>query len=332
MAGTQRLGVALATFNGAEFLAEQLQSIMAQTRLPDEIVVSDDHSTDGTREIVAETIAAACEESGIELRIITNPTPRGPAANFANALAHSTADVVALADQDDVWLPTKLDNLVAYFDAKPDVLMVHSDATLVDRSGQPLGLSVLDSLRTTSGEKRNLLTGHGIRALVRRNLVTGQTALVRRSLVDQAGPIPEGFVHDEWWALVAASSRGLVFDPGVFQLYRQHGGNQIGAQKSGLARLRERFGEPQQVFRARHQVRHEGLAAYMDSPLWSGTPEARGLLRGRIDHYAWQAGLPASRIARFLPIVAMLLTGAYHRYRRGVFDALRDLLQPASSS
>lgn len=322
------LAIAMATYNGERFIRSQLESILGQTRLPDEIVISDDHSTDDTVAIAKAMLERPCRAAGITLTVVEHDKPAGVAANFANALTHTTADVVALADQDDWWLPHKLETLAAHFEALPELLMVHSDADLVDEEGEKKGLRVLHSLRMTTMERVHLVSGRGIRALVRRNLVTGQTALLRRDLIVAAGPIPTGYVHDEWWALVAASQNGLLLDPRVFQHYRQHGGNEIGAEKSGLVRLRERFSEPQSAFRARHNTRHEGLAAYLESPLWLGTTKARKLVTGRIAHYAWQARLPAARGARLMPIIWHYLTGDYHRFRRGFFDALRDLLQP----
>ena len=331
MAESLRVAVAMATYNGEQFLAEQLRSILAQTRLPDEIVISDDQSTDKTLAIAKKTLEAECVATGIDLIIVSHDGPAGVSANFHHAVSQTTADVVALADQDDVWRPEKLHVLVSHFEALPDVLMVHSDAELIDESGTPLGMKVLDSLRITGRERHNLVTAQGIRALVRRNLVTGQTAVIRRELVDHAGDIPDGWVHDEWWALIAASRDGLMLDPRVFQSYRQHSRNQIGATQSGLARLRERFSEPQQSFRDRHHRRHEGLRAALDGPSWSGTEQASTLLRGRLRHYQWQARLPATNLLRLGPILVKVISGEYSRYRRGLFDAVRDLVQPSGA-
>ena len=329
MAEQLRVAVAMATFNGERFIAEQLESILSQTRLPDEIVISDDHSSDKTLAVAKKILEPACAESGIDLTIVSHDGPAGVSANFHHAVSQTTADVIALADQDDVWHAEKLETLVSHFEALPELLMVHSDADLIDEAGELLGMGVLDSLRITGRERHDLVTSHGIRALVRRNLVTGQTALIRRSLIEVAGEIPEGWVHDEWWALIAASMDGLLLDPRVFQSYRQHAGNEIGASKSGWEELKERFSEPQSAFRDRHKVRHQGLERFMDAPLWPGHAEATNLLRGRLRHYEWQAQLPASQFLRLGPIVWKLVTGEYSRYRRGVFDAMRDFLQPA---
>ncbi len=330
MAEQLRVAVAMATFNGERFIAEQLESILHQTRLPDEIVISDDYSTDKTLAVAKKILEPTCAERGIDLTIVSHDGPAGVSANFHHAVSQTSADVIALADQDDVWHAEKLETLVPHFEVLPELLMVHSDADLIDEAGESLGMGVLESLRITGRERHDLVTSRGIRALVRRNLVTGQTALIRRSLVELSADIPEGWVHDEWWALVAASMDGLLLDPRVFQSYIQHAGNEIGASRSGWDRLKERFSEPQSAFRDRHRVRHQGLERFMDAPSWPGNEEATDLLRGRLRHYAWQAQLPASHLLRIGPIVWKLVTGEYSRYRRGFFDAVRDLLQPAT--
>jgi glycosyltransferase involved in cell wall biosynthesis len=325
-----RVAVAMATFNGERFIAEQLESILNQTRLPDEIVISDDHSADKTLAMAKKILEPACAERGIDLTIVSHDGPAGVSANFHHAVSQTTADIIALADQDDVWHADKLETLVSHFEALPKLLMVHSDADLIDDGGASLGMGVLESLRITGRERHDLVTSRGIQALVRRNLVTGQTALIRRSLVDLSAQIPEGWVHDEWWGLIAASMDGLLLDPRVFQSYRQHAGNEIGASKSGWERLKERLSEPQTAFRDRHKVRHQGLELFMEGPLWPGHEEATNVLRGRLRHYAWQAQLPAAKILRLGPILWKLMSGEYSRYRRGFFDAMRDFLQPAS--
>lgn len=317
----------MATYNGEAFLATQLRSILDQTRLPEEIVISDDQSSDDTVTI-AKSFTSEASQKGVTLRVLTRKGTPGVASNFQHAVSKTTGALVALADQDDRWHPNKLAALERHFLGNPGLLMVHSDAALVDEAGVDLGMTVLESLRVTAGEKQNLEAGLGIRALVRRNLVTGSTAMLRRELVEQSGAVPNGWLHDEWWALIAASRDGLLLDPAVLQDYRQHAGNEVGATRSGLQRLIERYSEPQQVFRERHLVRHDGLRAHLDSPHWAGTAQARALLEGRLHHYAAQANLPASRWGRLGPVLRMALAGDYDRYRRGVFDAVRDLVQP----
>jgi len=322
------VSVVVATFNGAPFLAAQLESILEQSRLPDQVVITDDGSTDNTLEVVA--LASRSAPQSIVWTVVENSgESRGPAKNFESGVALATGDFIALADQDDWWFPKKLAVLESILTASPELLLVHSDADLVDQGGHLLGMTVLDSLRVTSGERRNLVRGGGLAALVRRNLVTGHTVMLRRQLLEMAGPIPPGWLHDEWWALVAAAHGQLRLYPKTLGHYRQHPVNQVGASRSGVKRLSERFREPQGEFRRRHDTRHDGLAEFLRRSGEHLPPESVALLSGRIDHYAWQAGLSPSRWARVFPIIGVMARGGYRRYRRGLFDAVRDLVQPS---
>lgn len=321
------VSVVLATYQGGRFLADQLASILAQTVLPDQIVVSDDGSTDDTLAIVERYRRQS--PPTVTWTVVSRNGSDGPAGNFAHGVSLATSVLVALCDQDDRWRENKIEVLRDILFGNARLMMVHSDADLIDEDGVPLGMTVLQSLRITGAERRNLSSGRGLRALVRRNLVTGQTVMMRKTLAEVAGPIPPGWLHDEWWALVAASHRGIQLFPASLQDYRQHAHNQVGATRSGLARLFERFSEPQGAFRARHLTRHEGLADYLDTHRGEIPADSITLLEGRLAHYRWQAKLRRPRIARFFPILGRLVTGSYHRYRRGAFDALRDFLQPA---
>lgn len=322
------LSVVIATFNGEKFIDDQLHSILSQTRLPDEIVVSDDGSTDDTLEIIRTRQRQAPPE--VSWQFLKGDAPLGPAHNFLRGVRAARGDLIALSDQDDWWFPKKLATLEKVLLADPGLLLVHSDAELVDESGALTGVTLSESLRMTAGERRGLRRGRALRQLVRRNLVTGHTVVMKKQVVDMAGHIPEGWLHDEWWALIAAAHGGVVFYPGVLGHYRQHAVNQVGASRSGVAEARARFHETQEEFRRRHATRHEGLAAFL-AEAGSRLPESsRALLAGRMNHYAWQASLPRAKMARAGKIAGRFFTGDYRRYRRGLFDALRDLMQPST--
>src|ERR687894_3003245 len=100
-----RFSVAMCTYNGARFVAEQLASVAAQTRPPDELVVCDDGSTDETCRLVEEFAARA----PFPVRLFVNERNLGSTRNFGRAVALCEGDLVALSDQDDVWHPEKLE-------------------------------------------------------------------------------------------------------------------------------------------------------------------------------------------------------------------------------
>lgn len=111
MTAFPRVAIALATWNGERFLSEQLESYLKQTRLPDELVVSDDCSKDGTLDVLNEFARTA----PFEVRILKNSERAGFAANFGRAIGACRADIILLSDQDDIWLPSHVERLVNPF-------------------------------------------------------------------------------------------------------------------------------------------------------------------------------------------------------------------------
>jgi hypothetical protein len=319
------VSVALCTRNGAAYVAEQVRSILAQTPAPFELVVGDDASSDDTLEIVERT--AAESGRGTVLRVLRNDPPLGVVGNFAATIAATTGDLVALSDQDDVWAPGKVAAVTARFAADPDLLLVHSDARLVDGSGAPLGIDLLDALEATSRERAGLERGDAFAVLLRRNLVTGATAVFRRRLLDAAAPFPADWVHDEWLAVLAAALGGLRLDPAPLIDYRQHGANVIGARKptaaDRMARLREQRTERAARLIRRSQSLVERLDA-VDAP-----PARLAAARRKLAHETARSRLPRVRVARIPGVLVGALSGRYSRYSRGPIDILRDLAQPA---
>ncbi|MBX9718337.1 MAG: glycosyltransferase, partial [Microbacteriaceae bacterium] len=199
---TADLSVAMCTRNGARFVAEQVRSILSQSIVPRELVVGDDASTDDTIAVIEAAVAAArAERPGLstELRVLRRDEPLGVTANFEATIAACTNTLVALSDHDDVWRQGRLARLLPLFD-DPSVDLVHTDARLVDEDGTPSGLLLLEALEASAAERRALRTGHAFDVLLRRNLVTGATVILRRSLAETAAPFPPSWLHDEWLA------------------------------------------------------------------------------------------------------------------------------------
>jgi glycosyltransferase involved in cell wall biosynthesis len=325
------VSVAIATRNGAEHLREQLTSILDQTVPPAEIVISDDASTDGTAEL-AERVAAAhprVTEGLVAVRVLRNPAPLGIAGNFEAAIRATTGTFIALGDQDDRWLPSRLERGLAAFAERPALLLVHGDARLIDGDGQPLPGTLFRALEISRRERAQVHAGRAFRALLRRNLVTGNTVLARREAVEQALPIPPGWIHDEWIGMAAAAVGlvDLIEEPLVE--YRQHAANAIGARRPDaqvrVSRLREARGERN----ARLLRRAESLVERL--PGLSPTPSAGviALAEAKLRHERFRSGLPASRLRRLLPIAGEALRGRYLRFGRPLANPLRDLVQPS---
>lgn len=329
MAAQHRISVALCTRNGAEYIEEQLRSILTQTMLPTEVVLSDDASTDDTVERAEKlwTHHGTIVEKP-ELRILRNQKALGVTKNFEQALLACRGEFIVLSDQDDRWHDTRIERSIQRMDADPSLLLVHTDATLVDEHGSPLQTSLSTGLGITKAERAELLSGDGYRALLRRNLVTGATTVIRRELLEIAVPFPEHWVHDEWLAILAAATHHHGYLPEQLIDYRQHTKNQIGVKKLGLAGKVKRLFEPcadrYRYLLVRSKELHSALQSLGDVIPAGALEQARD----KVAHHEERASLPASRWARIAPVMRELATGRYSRFSRGAADVVRDLTQP----
>ncbi|HWH25519.1 MAG TPA: glycosyltransferase family 2 protein [Pseudolysinimonas sp.] len=314
------VSVAICTHNGAGFLEDQLRSIAAQTRRPDEVVLSDDASTDDTVAI-AEKVAP---ETALPMRVIRNPVAQGVTRNFESAIEACTSEFIVLADQDDVWSPHRIERALEEFAAHPELSLVFSDARLVDEAAHPIGPTLFEALEVGHDQVELIRAGRGVELLMKRNVVTGATVMLRRELAQLAVPFPASWIHDEWLALVSGATGGLgVIDEGLID-YRQHGANQIGVRKLGLAGKARRMLEPGAARSARLLDRARDLAARVPE----FAPELQATANEKLLHERVRSALPQFRLARIAPVLRELRTGRYSAFGRGAIDAARDLLQP----
>lgn len=319
-----KLSVVLGSHNGAAYIGEQLESILSQTRMPDEIVLSDDASRDDTVAIARDVLSTHPE---VQFTVIENVPALGVVRNFEQAALAATGDLIALADQDDIWHTAKLERIIAVFERRADVLLVHTDARLVDGDGVPLGMSLLASLEARPGELREIHGGRAFDTLLRRNLVTGATTVFRASLLRDAVPFADDWVHDEWLAIIAAAIGSTEVLEDELIDYRQHGGNQIGAEKLTLRRKLGKLREPRTERNAHLLERAESLVERLEAV---GVADARlEAARAKLQFERYRSALPASHFARVLPIVRRALAGDYARFSLGLPDMGRDLTQPA---
>ena len=222
--------VVLPTYNGVLYLEAQIASIYNQTLRPERVLLRDDGSSDGTQALISQLQ----QQYGIWLQALPADGNLGCTANVNRLLQATTAPYVALADQDDLWLPQKLEvslkklqQLENHYGTEIP-LLVHSDLELVDQDGTSLGCRYLKRQRLNP-----LRTAPADLALT--NVVTGCTVLVNRALLEKALPIPtKALMHDWWLALVATVFGQIEFLPNPLVYYRQHSNNAIGAQGLSL--------------------------------------------------------------------------------------------------
>ncbi|GKY88625.1 glycosyltransferase family 2 protein [Sinisalibacter aestuarii] len=224
-----RVAILLAIYNGAGFLAEQLDSLAAQSHDDWVLVVSCDGSTDGSRAVV-ERFAAA--HPGRVAAIVEGPR-RGFAQNFLALLDRVPEDAgfIAFCDQDDVWLPQKLARQIARLAREPAAAMVAGRTILCDAGLAEIGRSPL------------FARPPGFANALVQNIGGGNTMMFNRAALvrlRRAAPHAGGIVAHDWWAyqVLAGTGAAVIYDPEPLVLYRQHGANQIGQNATARARAR----------------------------------------------------------------------------------------------
>lgn len=320
-----RFSVALCTFNGGPYLAAQLESIAGQSVLPDELVVCDDGSTDGTREILDRFAAA----SPFAVHVGVNDRRLGTTANFAQAIGRCTGDFIALCDQDDVWHPDKLARYREAFARAPRAGAVFCDAEAVDASLHPLGYTVWRYLRFTRAEQRRMRRGAAFDVLVRRHLVLGLTLAFRAAFRPLVLPIPSDWAHDIWTALIVAAVSDVLPLSAPLVRYRQHAVQQFGVPRLGwrryIARTRNGSRAEYALHAHRHRAVYDRLAGTAD---WPVDGRRLAALSAKIAHLEVRAGLPAGRVQRLGAVLRELAARRYQRYAGGWAAAVRDLASP----
>ncbi len=332
-----KLSVALCTYNGEKYLGEQLASIAAQTRPPDELVICDDRSTDGTVDVVKRFAAQA----PFRVRLEVNENNLGSTRNFERAIAMCEGELIALSDQDDVWLPEKLELLERQLDA-PGVGLAFTDGELVDEELRPLGRRVWETIRFGEAEQRLLREGRIFEVLVDHNVVTGSAMCFRAAFRPLVLPLPTDIMHDGWrvihdgWIALlvsAVADLAVVAEP-LFK-YRQHENQQLGVRGASV----EQAAPPQSVQRVReaanrrnifdseiHYLRaiHDRLAANTEWTVRAGVLE---YLSARLAHFETRSTLPPARLQRLAPVLRELFARRYHLYSKGLASAAKDLYQ-----
>jgi glycosyltransferase involved in cell wall biosynthesis len=225
------ISVAMCTYNGSHFLEEQLKSIRFQKRLPDELVVCDDGSTDSTVQILDDFRGIA----PFEVRILRNELNLGPTRNFEKAITACRGQFIALCDQDDIWLPGKLMDLSAELEKDPSLGGIFSDGIVINEDGAEVGRSLWRQIGFVNPNcTRN--SDHFARLLLKKNVVTGSALMIRRDLIGHFFPIPDVWMHDAWIAfiLILFSKLAVIEEPLIH--YRVHGTQAAGIRSSSLRR------------------------------------------------------------------------------------------------
>jgi glycosyltransferase involved in cell wall biosynthesis len=216
------VSIAMATYNGDQFISQQLDSLMAQSYLPAELIVTDDGSTDRTLEIVEEFRGRA----PFPVQVFKNKQRLGYKGNFMEAASHCSGDIVAFCDQDDIWEPRKLNECMKCFD-DTDILLCHHNAVFFDgTTGRKLGV-LHESAQDSIIDRMNSLPwsySHGLTQLFRRSLLDLSNDWENSIDHRHAGRL----AHDQWFFFLASALGKIKYLADPLVLYRQHDRNIFG--------------------------------------------------------------------------------------------------------
>lgn len=311
-----RISVAMCTFNGGRYLQEQLESIALQTRLPCELVVCDDRSTDDTLTILKRFQS----EAPFAIKIIQNSQRLGSTRNFDQAIGLARGSLIALCDQDDRWASSKLERLSAALTEDPFLGGVFSDASLIYGDGRQTGQQLFARHKFTTAKQREFV-GCPTATLLKHDIVTGATLMFRASIRRYCSPIPASWVHDGWlaWMIALHSRLGLIAEPLID--YRIHTGQQLGVNNPSR---RDGSAETRRQFYKRVARQFEDLLQRLQAEGWSENDVLLGKIHEKVAFLKRQSTLSPSLGVRTLQMIGQL--PSYLHYARGLGSLRNDLL------
>lgn len=211
------ISVCIATYNGENFIREQLDSILLQLNADDELIISDDSSTDNTLDIIQ-------SYQDKRIKLFPNQTFHSPISNFENALKQAKGDFIFLSDQDDIWEANKLEVMISHLS---QYSLVVSNCSIVDKNGRIIREAYFNDKTSKTGVFRNIV----------HNNYLGCCMAFRKEVLDVALPFPAKIaMHDIWLGLCASFFFSTIFIPDKLIRYRRHGNNaSVTAEESNLS-------------------------------------------------------------------------------------------------
>lgn len=206
MADLPLISIALCTYNGEEFIKEQMNSLLSQSYSNLEIIVVDDCSTDNTAFILNQYVL-----NNSKIKLYRNDKNLGYNKNFEKAIKLCNGAFIAMCDQDDIW---DIDKIKIQFEAIGDSELIYHDSEFIDSLGNPINFKMSD--------KFNFYKGNSPLPFLYMNCVSGHSVLIKKSLLENIFPFPEGFHYDQWLAYIAAERGKIDFVDKCLVQYRQH--------------------------------------------------------------------------------------------------------------
>ena len=325
-----KISVVMCAFNGAELISEQIKSILSQTRIPDELVICDDGSTDGTWPLLERIQHPICK-----IKLKRNEKNLGYVQNFAQGIKLAEGDLIFLSDQDDVWHASKIETMARRFQQVPNLLAYFCNENLVDAGLQPLGVTLFQNNFSDPNEVERFHKDLGWQVILKKNVAAGNGLAFRASGKNIVLPIPNGWMHDAWILSLLGLAGFVDCTPEVLMDYRQHGQQSFGTISS--APIKKWF---QRIDRSRgHSLRENALEAERWENLFDRlvahkktgdvvfSQERMERCEEKIAHLRRRAAYSVFPLWRIVAIARE--RPAYAEFGNGSATALKDLLAKA---
>lgn len=318
-----RVSVAMASYDGARWVDEQLRSIADQSRPPDELVVVDDASRDDT----VSRLEAFASRAPFPVRIERNPENRSSTPTFERAFSRCTGGIVFFADQDDVWHPEKIETLAAVLEASPRVGAVFSNGRVVDAERRPLGHSLWEALWFDAREQERVRRGDAAAVFARHVVAAGTTMAFRADRRALYLPFPNlRDCHDSWVAFLASAvSEVRLVDRELID-YRVHGANQFGIHAPSLREQLELARRQLQVGAFGYGIAFFGAVRERLRARGVHAPRVERLIDEKIEHFRRRDAMSAGLATRLPLVLEECLNGRYRRFSYGWKSVAQDLL------
>ena len=332
--GALRIAVALTSSVAHTYLARQLASIAMQTLPPTVLVIGDDASGPGTRQVIQEFSASA----PFPVHVVEHEHHVGFHQNAADALARARdlAEIVLPADHDDLWDPSKIERAAAVFAADERAVLWSSDAILIGPDDRPLGRRLWDIGHLGPEIRTRLAEGGGLEQLLRGATFTAATTTVRATVIDAALPLPTDrddrdvlFYPDAWLAVMARLLGDIVFDPEPLLWYRRHPEQMsVAAEQRALMPssasplVRRRLA----LHRHAQRVRLVADRVRQRTDVRWDTVNKDNLLS--FDSFLTVRTLPRGTPRRLRRVLQQLRSGTYSRFASGARTAAFDVIRP----
>lgn len=320
--------IVMATYNGEKYLSEQLASLQTQTRLPSELIISDDCSKDSTRKI----LEGAARISRFPVKILLQEKNLGFVGNFSAAIVRAMGDIIFLCDQDDRWKEGKIEAFLQRFENDPNLDAFFCNARMMDENGADLASDFFSLNHFTIKEQNAFHQQQGWKISLKRNVVAGNMLAFRKKWMEKILPIPAGYVHDAWIVAFLTSVGRVDCTAEELSFYRSHTQQSIGtldgsfSEKMQHRLQRARGTSLQELERERLKIeklleraqQHDAAADCL-----TGWKEKRKFLSTR----SRMSSLLIARIPTILTNFAQ-----YQRYDNGFSSMVKDFLAPSSKS